>query len=138
MEVAEDTEDVVFDGSGCGGEMGDEKMEGLFCHSGGRNAVGKGEGATFSEDLHDTLLLIARKRGEAGMQQDVVPAVDKRNVPRRIIEGETEQTCNTGGRKDPQVRNLGDRDGVDRTVCEKTVLDKNADALETGGWDGYS
>ena len=82
MEVAEDTEDVVFDGSGCGGEMGDEKMEGLFCHSGGRNAVGEGEGATFSEDLHDTLLLIARKRGEAGMQQDVVPAVDKRNVPR--------------------------------------------------------
>ena len=91
MEVAEDTEDVVFDGSGCGGELGDEKMEGLFCHSGGRNAVGEGEGATFSEDLHDTLLLIARKRGEAGMQQDVVPAVDKRNVPRRIIEGETEQ-----------------------------------------------
>lgn len=88
VEIAENTEDVIFDGRGGGGEMGNEEMEGLLCHSSGRNVVSESNGATISENLHNTLLLIERERGEARMKRDVIPAINERNVPRRIVKGE--------------------------------------------------
>lgn len=61
VEVAEDTENIVFDGRLGGGKVGDQEMEGFLCHSSRRNAVGKSDRTGVSENLSDTLLLIGGK-----------------------------------------------------------------------------